>query len=243
MSLVDALKQVVPPSIKRLAYPITRRFKDKYDSELTFWKQRFCEDNGKFRNSHFKKIMLAMAERPSTDFLSGKIVADFGCGPRGSLEWAKPASICIGIDILVDMYVDEFAGLANEHGMVYLKSTEKVIPMPNDFVDIMFTLNAIDHVDNFSWMCDELIRVVKPGGELVCSFNMEEPATVCEPNQLTEAIIEECLLSQLEVISYRISNKGPKKNQYEPFYSGNELKYSPGEEGFLWLRARKNKHI
>lgn len=52
------------------------------------------------------------------------------------------------------------------HGMIYLKSTEKVIPLPSEFVDIIFTVNAIDHVNNFEIMCDEIIRVLKPGGIL-----------------------------------------------------------------------------
>jgi len=50
--------------------------------------------------------------------------------------------------------------------MIYLKSTEKVIPLPSEFVDIIFTVNAIDHVNNFEIMCDEIIRVLKPGGIL-----------------------------------------------------------------------------
>ena len=137
MSLVQTVKKFVPSSIKR-------PFQNKYRSELGFWQARFAEDNGTFENSHYEKILLAMAEQPNSNFLSGKIVADFGCGPRGSLAWAKPAAMRIGIDVLSDMYVDEFPGLVDLHGMTYLKSTEKVIPLPSNFVDCMFTLNAID---------------------------------------------------------------------------------------------------
>ena len=46
--------------------------------------------------------MLAMAEEPTADFLAGKIVAAFGCGPRGSLVWAPNALLRIGIDVLAD---------------------------------------------------------------------------------------------------------------------------------------------
>lgn len=242
MSVIKKFKRVIPAPVKKMISPITRRFKNKYEAELTFWKQRFAADNGTFQNSHYEKIMLGMADEPNSDFLTGKIIADFGCGPRGSLAWAKPAAMRIGIDVLVDMYVDNFPSITREHGMAYLKSTENVVPLPDDFVDVMFTLNAIDHVDNFSQMCQEIIRVVKPGGELICSFNLEEPATVCEPNQLTEAIIQRDLLNHLDTVSYRVSNKGPKEDKYQPFYSGEELIYSPGEEGFLWVRAKKKAH-
>ena len=62
--------------------------------------------------------MLAMAEESTQRFISGKVVADFGCGPRGSLAWAASAAI-------------------------------KVIPLPSDFIDVMFTMHAMRYVDNF----------------------------------------------------------------------------------------------
>jgi SAM-dependent methyltransferase len=182
--------------------------------------------------------MLAMAEESSDNFLKGKIVADFGCGPRGSLVWARSAMLRIGIDVLTDRYADEFTSNITSHAMIYLKSTEKVIPLPSDFVDIMFTLNAIDHVDNFSVMCAEIVRVLKPGGKFIGSFNLEEPFSPSEPQQLNEKIIKENLLNNLEVQSYRITRKGPKEDLHAPFFS-ESLSFEPGQEGFLWVRARK----
>ena len=182
--------------------------------------------------------MLAIAEETTDDFLKGKIVADFGCGPRGSLVWASSAWLRIGIDVLADRYADEFTDSIASHGMIYLKSTEKVIPLPSSFVDIMFTLNAMDHVDNFSNMCSEIVRVLKPGGEFIGGFNLEEHSTPCEPQKLNEKCIKEELLSKLEIQSYRITEKGPKENLYAPYFNGN-LTYRPGREGFLWVRARK----
>ena len=134
---------------------------------------------------------------------------------------------------------DEFKDNIISHGMIYLKSTETVIPLPSDFVDIMFTLNAIDHVDNFHDMCEEIVRVLKPGGQFIGSFNLEEPASPCEPQQLNERLIKENLLNQLVVQSYRITKKGPKEDLYAPFFDGN-LSYKPGQESLLWVRARKN---
>ena len=158
---------------------------------------------------------------------------------------AGSALLRIGIDVIADRYADEFTHNITSHGMIYLKCTEKVIPLPSDFVDIMFTLNAIDHVDNFPTMCKEIVRVLKPGGEFIGSFNLEEPATACEPQQLSEQIIKEALLSKLQVRSYRVTKHGPNGTGaqgqdllYQPFFDGN-LSYTPGEEGFLWVRAQK----
>lgn len=230
--------QTIPGPIKQLLRPIRNRFINKIVAELSFWRSTLESEKGTFKNSHYEKLMLAMAEEKSAAFLEGKIVADFGCGPRGSLVWAHSALLRIGIDVLADRYADEFTCNIISHRMIYLKSTEHVIPMPSDFLDIMFTLNAIDHVDNFSAMCAEIIRVLKPGGHFIGSFNLEEPATPCEPQQLSENIIKENLLNNLEVQSYRITKKGPQEAPYAPFFRGC-LSYQPGQEGYLWVRAKK----
>jgi SAM-dependent methyltransferase len=229
----------IPEPIKKILRPIRNRLSNKHQSELNFWRSRFQIDKGKFNNARFERLMLQIAEEPNGDFMKGKIVADFGCGPRGSLVWATSAHLRFGIDVLADHYANEFKDSLISHGMVYLKSTESVIPLPSDFVDIIFTLNALDHVDNFSDMCNEIIRVLKPGGEFIGSFNLEEPVTPCEPQQLNEKIIKENLLNYLEVLSYRITEKGPMDDPYAPFFNGN-LTYTPGQEGFLWVRAKKH---
>ncbi|MFH1593241.1 MAG: methyltransferase domain-containing protein [Candidatus Omnitrophota bacterium] len=239
MAMRDNIKAMIPESIKKIIRKILYHPISKHDAELSFWKSRVRDSSGLFKNSHYERLMLAMAKETTDDFLKGKIVADFGCGPRGSLVWASSALLRIGIDVLTDRYADEFADSIITHGMIYLKSTEKVIPLPSGFVDIMFTLNAMDHVDNFSIMCNEIVRVLKPGGEFIGSFNLEEPATPFEPQQLNEKIIKENLLSRLEVQSYRITEKGSGEDQYAPFFINGSLSYRPGQEGCLWVRARK----
>ncbi|MCK5051140.1 MAG: methyltransferase domain-containing protein [Candidatus Cloacimonetes bacterium] len=238
MLIISNLKAIIPGPIKQILRPIKNRFIKKNVAALSFWRSRFKIDKGKFSNSHYKRLMLAMAEEPNNNFLQGKIVADFGCGPRGSLVWASSALLRIGIDVLADRYAEEFTDNITSHGMIYLKSTENVIPLPTDFVDIMFTLNAIDHVDNFSVMCNEIMRVLKPGGQFIGSFNLEEPASSSEPQQLNEEIIKENLLNNMEIQSYKITNQGPNGNLYAPFFDGN-LSYKQGQEGILWVRAKK----
>lgn len=238
MSLKKILKTMIPGPVKEVLHPIWNRFLKKNVSELSYWQGRLEVDNGTFNNSHYKKIMLAIAEESDDEFLRGKVVADFGCGPRGSLAWLDSALLRIGIDVLADRYADEFTDNITAHEMIYLKSTERVIPLPSEILDVMFTLNAIDHVDNFSIMCAEVIRVLKPGGLLIASFNLEEPASPCEPQQLNEKIIKENLLNNLDIQSYRLTRRGPEDDPYAPFFD-DSLSYQVGEEGFLWVRARK----
>ena len=238
MHIRSFLIKTIPEPIKKILRPIRNLFVNKHNAELSFWINRFKTNKGKFFNSHYERLMLAMAEESTQDFLKGKIVADFGCGPAGSLCWAESALLRIGIDVLADQYVDALKDNLISHEMIYLKSTENVIPLPSNFVDIMFTVNAIDHVDNFSAMCNELMRVLKPGGKFIGSFNLEEPPTPYEPQSLNEEIIKENLLNKLDIQSYRIAQKGPQGNRYGHLYDG-KLSYNQGEEGILWVKARK----
>lgn len=236
--VLSKYKKMLPNCVKDALRPIHNIVANKYSTELTYWRDIYESEGKNFTNDFYEKILLNIADEENSDFLEDKVVADFGCGPRGSLVWAKPARTRIGIDVLNDKYVDEFSSVMVKHEMIYLKSTEKVIPLPDDSVDVMFTLNAFDHVDSFPLMCSEIIRVMKPGAMFCGSFNLEEIATSAEPQQLNEDIIKRYLLNKLEILNYRVSKKGSGKNLFERFYN-NTLEYTKGEEGILWVKARK----
>lgn len=233
-----SIRSIVPEPVKNALRPLKERFVNKYESELDFWVGRLEADGGTFTNDHYRDVMLGIAGETDAAFLSGKVVADFGCGPRGSLQWIEDAALRIGIDVLADRYVDAFTSNFLKHNMLYVKSTEKVVPLPTASVDVMFTVNAIDHVDNFEAICDELYRVIKPGGEFLGSFNLEEPPTACEPQQLSEARIKTALLDRLEITNYRVARKGPPSDTYQYLREG-DAEYQAGDEGCLWVRARK----
>ena len=94
MEITDALKARTPEPLKKVIRSIRCQFGKKNGGELSYWKSRFEIDNGQFKNSHYKRLMLGMANEQTDGLVKGKIVADFGCGPRGSLTW--PAPHCCG---------------------------------------------------------------------------------------------------------------------------------------------------
>jgi SAM-dependent methyltransferase len=242
--MLNLLKRVfhsIPSPIVVALRPIAKKVRFKYFYELFYWKIGFKKYGVVLENERYEPIMLAMADEKNDSFLNDKIVADFGCGPRGSLSWAKSASLRIGIDVLSDRYADAFKDVIITHNMIYLKATEKVIPLPSDFVDVMYTLNAIDHVDDFPTMCREILRVLKPGGIFIGSFNIEERPTLWEPQTLNVKNIQKCLLDFLDIDSYRITRQGPDGDEYAPFFDNN-LHYNQGEKGFLWARGRKKDY-
>ncbi len=233
-----SLKRMIPDRVKKILRPVHNILANKYTTAFNFWKHKYQINNGKFNNSHYKKIMLAMAQETDDKFLQNRIIVDFGCGPRGSLVWANSAKLRIGVDVLVDRFANAFKEEIISHNMLYIKSTEQCIPIPNNYVDVIFSLNAIDHVDSFSEMSEEIMRILKVGGILYCSFNLGEPKSVTEPQVLSESIIKKHLLNKLKIHEYRITNKGPKNDIYKPFYD-NLLNYESDSEGFLWVKAEK----
>ena len=81
---------------------LSRHPATKTEAELAFWKSRLEIDNGHFHNWHYERLMLGMAGEPNAEFFRlRKLLRIFGCGPRGSLVWASPARLRIGIDVLV----------------------------------------------------------------------------------------------------------------------------------------------
>ena len=206
----------------------------KYASEVDYWRKRWEEESGILKNDHYRGLFLAIAGQDDDSFCKDKIVADFGCGPCGSLCWAKSARLRIGVDVLADHYA-RFS--ISAHDMCYVSSTETSIPLPSNYVDLWFTLNAMDHVDRFEVMCGEVLRTLAPGGRFITSFNLEEPPGIGEPQRLTEKRIKTHLLDHLQVDSYRVAPIGPASDRYKYFFR----EAPTGIDGprILWVQATK----
>ena len=231
-----SFKTLLPRGFRRLYWALqhgTSPTRAKWSSELAYWREQWSQ--GRFDNSYYQHLMLAIAGETSPEFLAGQCVADFGCGPQGSLCWAKPARMRIGIDVLADRYSD--FGIA-AHDMCYVRSSETGIPLPSAYVDVVFTVNALDHVERLGTMCSEILRILRPGGELIGSFNIDEPPTVTEPQTLTEGALQEHLLRHLRIVSRRSAAQGPPGNRYQHFDDGSLP--PPRGPRFVWVRGVKD---
>jgi len=180
--------------------------------------------------------MPAVAGEPDAAFVCDKVIADFGCGPRGSLCWATGAKRRIGIDVLAAAYKREFG--VDDQPMEYVASTETEIPLPNASVDILFTINAIDHAEHFARMCGELLRILTGGGSFIASINLNEPATVSEPQTLTDELVNVNLLRHLDVEKRRDAPQGPPDDNYRHCYAGAPVT-DRNAPRYAWIRARK----
>ena len=98
--------------------------------------------------------------------------------------------------------------------MIYLSCGAEQIPLPTHYVDVVFSMNSLDHVDNLDRVCAEIRRVLKPGGYFIGSLNLDEPATVCEPWTLTEFMLDKQLFAGWDREFYEVR---PRFNNFEQF--------------------------
>lgn len=234
-----SLRHLIPKPIRIKLGFLYSSLLGKNKNELRYWKGRWQAEGKQFNNDFYQSLMLSIAGESDSGFLKDKVVGDFGCGPRGSLEWAKNPRERIGIDVQADVYVAKFD--LSGHSMKYVTSTEKKIPLPCNYFDVLYCVNAIDHVKHFELICRELLRILKPSGDFIASINLGEPPSNCEPQCLSEEMIHTCLLKHLNVKSYRLTEQGPPDNKYKHAYNGHPLldKLPEGSKGLLWVRATK----
>jgi len=226
----------MPKLIEYLGYDKSEM---KYDGELYFWKEAMKKNKRKETDAYYRKFMISLANEVTDDFTKGKVLADFGCGPRGTLTWAYKAEFRLGIDVLVPKYFNEFGDEMIGHNMIYVTSTEKYIPIPDNKVDCLITMNSLDHVDSLHDMCSELLRIMKPGGVLLGSFNLYEPRTECEPQTLDEYKLKDTLLKNMEVESLKYAYMD-EDAPYKRMFDGNYVDKPDGKcPCVMWVKARK----
>jgi len=194
----------------------TYRTKRKYDSELHYWKRelghlkRWYEEgtddwwaipapspDQKQRVSNiwaFNAVMTMHHLRPSyleelqleSDFFRGKRVLEVGCGPLAPI---LQFSDCIrhGLDPLIDLYVESGWPLY-AYDVTFVNARGESMPYADSYFDAVIAVNALDHVDDVTWVAFEIQRVVKVGGGLYFEIEYHAP-TVNEPQRLDDTIL------------------------------------------------------
>jgi SAM-dependent methyltransferase len=100
--------------------------------------------------------------------IAGTTVADFGGGPGFYSAAFRAAG---ATTVLIDADLDEIQlhGRRTPGSVVGL--AEKA-PLADGAVDIAFSSNLLEHVRDLGATCDEIVRVVRPGGVAVLSYTI-----------------------------------------------------------------------
>lgn len=119
-----------------------------------------------------------------SDYWAGLRGVEIGCGPLGLGRWFAETNI-IGIDPLLPHYVKiGFPRIETKYYKAIPGVAER-LDFANHSCDFAYSVNAIDHVDDFEAAVEELERVVDPIGEIRIEVHYHE-ATVTEPIVLND---------------------------------------------------------
>ena len=149
-----------------------------------YWKL-LKEEEGALANDHFEYVYTTHF-RLLPSFYAGKRLLDVGCGPRGSLEWAMTASERVGLDPLADAYRE--LGV-DEHGMTYVRAYAERIPFPDEYFDVVSSINSLDHTDDLDRAIAEIKRVVKPSGLFLLVTDVNHRPRLREPHDYSWDIV------------------------------------------------------
>ena len=143
------------------------------------------------RKSYARRI--SALPHPTTT--SETLVLDVGCGPYDSIS-ALPG-IHVFLDDIMDLYIDELG--AGFDGICISARTE-LMPLRDDSIDVLYSINMIDHVDDMPAALAEMHRVLRPDGRLYCqSYFNSQPLLETEPGVFDRTFYDEYVTPNFEV--------------------------------------------
>lgn len=167
---------------------------EKANAEYNYWKSRFNQQ-GVLSHNHFEYFFTSFFGVEKA-FFEDKRILDIGCGPRGSLEWARGSALRIGIDPLASAYRKLGTG---SHVMDYITGQAEALPFPDALFDVVSSFNSLDHVDELERVIGEIKRVLAPQGYFLLLTDIHSRPTVLEPSIYSWEIVKR-FKPELEVL-------------------------------------------
>ncbi len=132
------------------------------------------------------------------DAFKGLNVLDVGSGPMPSACAFHDCHIT-ALDPLHPYYQILGFPYGKYHAMfgeklTFATASAETMPFGDNSFDVVISVNAIDHVDQFEKTAQEIKRVLKPNGKLAIHIH-HHTATICEPIELTESRVKEAFSS------------------------------------------------
>lgn len=128
---------------------------------------------------YWQKIRGLETIRNITQIDSTKKILDIGCGISSVLHFLPGERI--GIDPLANVYKTIYNYPSN---IGIIQAPAEDIPFKDNYFDIVFSSNSLDHCDNVPKVMQEVKRVLKPYGKLVVAvefFKQKEQRTEAHP--------------------------------------------------------------
>lgn len=146
------------------------RWKIAQNAELRWWKNYLKDKDEQayltWKRSYWQEFLnrCAIHVTPDMDIL------DIGCGPAG-IFLNMPPGKCIAVDPLMDRYIQEFPWLKSyAHAQLASGRLEDFDSLKK--FDLIFCLNAVNHVADWAKSMRSLWDSLKPGATLVLSSDV-----------------------------------------------------------------------
>lgn len=161
--------------------------------------------------------------------IAGATVADFGGGPGYYSAAFRAAG---ATTVLVDADIDEIQlhGRRTPGSVVGLAEQA---PLRDGAVDIAFSSNLLEHVPDLGQTCDQILRVVRPGGVAVLSYTIW-----LGPWGGHETSPWHLLGGHRAARRYQRKHGKPPKNVY-----GSTMFAASVSDGLRWLRSRPELEV
>ncbi|MES2620365.1 MAG: class I SAM-dependent methyltransferase [Bacteroidota bacterium] len=141
--------------------------------ELKWWKN-YLSDKSKeeyltWKKNYWKAILNKVSELTEVD--SSKTVCDLGCGPAG-IFIAFPVNKVTCVDPLIDVYEKQtsFFRKVDYSNATFVQSTMEEFLVKEKF-DLVFCMNAINHVRDIAKGFDKLEELCADGGSVILSID------------------------------------------------------------------------
>lgn len=138
--------------------------------EIRWWKRYLSDKNPeayiRWKEDYWKKLLQELS--PQLSVQHGQRVLDAGCGPAGVFLALKKCQV-VAIDPLLGAYRELPHFRPEDHSnTTFIESDIEHFTADEQF-DIIFCLNAINHVADIHKAYDVLCSLLKPEGKLVIS--------------------------------------------------------------------------
>lgn len=218
--------------------PLQARQRYKEYHELRYWRgvtASMATDRSKreHERAHYEYFFTTFFGLTAAD-CAGRSILDVGCGPCGSLEWAKNARERVGLDPLAERYRELVED--DEQEMTYCVGRSEKIPFPDGHFDIVSTFNSLDHVDDVPATIRELKRVTAPEGCILVVVEIGHAPTPTEPHWLDEGLID-AFGPEFKPTSVRLSGVGKTHNLWASLK--NNVPYVDGKPGVLAIKLKR----
>lgn len=137
----------------------------------------------------------------SKDYCKDKLVLDVGAGPRLRTKYFRGADL-YAIEPLGNEFIAEFDWCDLEDCELNTNQIEELIPEFVDKFDLIISINALDHCENFSLALTNMASYLKRDGEMFISYDLHDGLHYMHPLSLTKESSEE-VFSRLQLIVHR----------------------------------------